>query len=188
MTGKMALPDSSVVRALESAIDEYCRVKVVYEKANEGNKEYILEPLKIAFFDGFWYLIAQNKTGNDVIKFRLERIKKVDLLDTTFVPTPQIDKLLSESVNIWFGSKRGERVLIGICPSVVRYFKEKAYFPLQKIVEERKDGSIVVETYPAHPDEIIHIIMNWIPCLKVLEPLAFKEEVKRTVASYLQSL
>jgi predicted DNA-binding transcriptional regulator YafY len=185
MSGKMAMPDSSVVRALETAIDEYCRVKVVYDKATEGNKDYTLEPVKIAFFDGFWYLIAQNKTGDDVIKFRLERIKKVDLLDETFVPSSKIDKLLSESVNIWFGSKRGERVLIEISPVVARYFKERPYFPLQKVVEERTDGSIVVETFPAHPEEIIHLIMHWLPNLVVLEPDSFKVKVREMVTEYL---
>jgi predicted DNA-binding transcriptional regulator YafY len=185
MSGKMAFPDSAVVRDLESAIDESRRIKMVYEKLNEKPRDYIAQPVKIAFFDGFWYLITQNKEGTDVVKFRLERIKKVDILDETFVQTAQVDKMLKESVNIWFGSKRGERVLIKISPEVARYYKEKAYFPLQKVVKESKDGSIVIETYPAHPEEIIHLIMHWLPHLVVLKPDSFKTKVREMVKEYL---
>ncbi|MBF0595608.1 MAG: WYL domain-containing protein [Candidatus Omnitrophica bacterium] len=185
VSGKMAFADSSVVRDLEIAIDESQRIKMQYDKSGEGTKEYTAQPVKIAFFDGFWYLIVQNKTGDDVIKFRLERIKKVDILDETFVQSSQIDKMLKESVNIWFGNKRGERVLISVSAEVARYYKEKAYFPLQKVVKENKDGSLVIETFPAHPEEIIHLIMHWLPHLVVLEPDSFKEKVRGMVAEYL---
>ncbi|MBF0595835.1 MAG: WYL domain-containing protein [Candidatus Omnitrophica bacterium] len=185
MSGKMAMPDSSVVRDLEIAIDEFCRIKIEYDKPKEGLKEYTAQPVKIAYFDGYWYLISQNKTGDDVVKFRLERIKKVDLLDETFVVSPWVDKSLHESVNIWFGNKRGERALIEISKDVTRYFKERDYFPLQKIVEEKKDGALVVETFPAHPEEIIHIIMHWLPHLVVLEPDTFKDKVRGMVSKYL---
>ena len=53
---------------------------------------------------------------------------------------------------------------------------------------ENKDGSIVLETYPAHPEEISHTIMHWIPYLTVLEPESFKDEIKKSVTTYLKSL
>jgi predicted DNA-binding transcriptional regulator YafY len=91
-------------------------------------------------------------------------------------------------VNIWFGNKRGERVLIEIEAPVAQYFTDRVYFPLQKTVKNNKNGSIVIETFPAHPDEIIHTIMHWIPYLKVVEPATFKEKVRISVKGYLNSL
>ena len=105
-----------------------------------------------------------------------------------FVPAVDIDKMLEQSVNIWFDGVRGDRVLIKVGPEVARFFKQKIYFPLQKIVTEHKDGSIVLETYPAHPEEITHTIMHWMPYLTVMEPESFKEEIKKTVTAYLKSL
>jgi len=98
-----------------------------------------------------------------------------------------IAKILEYSVNFWFDEVRGERVLIRVAPESVQFFKDLKYFPLQKIVEERKDGSIVIKTFPTHPEEIKHLIMHWIPCLTVLEPVGFKAETKAFVEGYLKA-
>ena len=187
-TGGCQLPNTEIVKDLEKAIDNCQRVRQQYVSTTKGEKEYIIEPLKIAMFDGFWYCIAQDRTDRRILKFRIDRTKKVELLDETFVPAVDINKMLEQSVNIWFDGVRGDRVLIKVGAEVTKYFRQKTYFPLQKIVSEHKDGSFVVETYPAHPEEITHTIMHWIPYLTVLEPESFKEEIKKTVTAYLKSL
>ena len=186
--GECKLPNTEIVKNLESAIDNYQRVRLQYVPYAKSEKEYIIEPLKIAMFDGFWYCIAQDKTDRRILKFRIDRIKGAECLEETFVPAVDINKMLEHSVNIWFDGVRGDRVLIKAGAEVARYFKQKTYFPLQKTVTENKDGSIVLETYPAHPEEIVHTIMHWIPYLTVLEPDSFKDEIKNTVTAYLKSL
>ena len=186
--GHDQLSDSVWVKSLEKAIDETRRVNIRYLSLSKGESEYILEPLKIAMFDGFWYLIAQVKGSSKVQKFRMDRVKKVEDLQERFTPSVDINKMLKQSVNIWFDGARGEQVQIKVASEAAHYFRKKDYFPLQKIVAENKDGSIVLETYPAHPEEIMHTIMHWIPWLKVIAPESLKNEVKKTVASYLNTL
>ena len=181
------LPATSQVKFLEAAIVESSRVEIRYVSAVKVEKKYCLEPLKIAFFDGFWYLIAVKKGEKQIQKYRVDRIKDVLILEESFAPSVNIDKILGDSVNVWFDEVRGDRVLIKAAPDVAQYFKERQYFPLQKIVEERADGSILLETFPANPDEIKHIIMHWIPTLTVLEPAAFKAEIKGMVEGYWKS-
>lgn len=181
------LPATTDIKYLEAAILESNRVHIRYVSASKVEKEYCLEPLKIAFFDGFWYLVAVKKAETQIQKYRIDRIKTVTILEETFAPRVNIDKILSDSVNIWFDEVRGDRVLIRVAPEAVQYFKECQYLPLQKTVEERKDGSIVVETFPAQPDEIRRIIMHWIPCLTVIEPASFKAEIKAMVEGYLKA-
>jgi predicted DNA-binding transcriptional regulator YafY len=172
---------------LETAIDNSLRVNVKYVYS-KGEKDFIVEPLKIALFDGFWYCITQGKQDKRLLKLRVDRIKSVDVLEETFTPDVDINKMLEQSVNIWFDGVRGERVLIKVSPNIAKYFKDKVYFPLQKLVSENKDGSIVLETYPAHSEEIMHTIMHWIPNLTVVEPESLKNEVKKIVTTYLNSL
>ena len=181
------LPATTDIKYLEAAILESNRVQIRYVSATKVEKEYCLEPLKIAFYDGFWYLIAVKKGETQIQKYRIDRVKTVTILEETFAPRVNIDKILSDSVNIWFDEVRGDRILIRVAPEAVQFFKECQYLPLQKTVEERKDGSIVVETFPAQPDEIRRIIMHWIPCLTVLEPAAFKAEIKAMVEGYLKA-
>lgn len=180
--------DGAMVKDLESAIDTFNRVKMRYVARDEVEKEYTLEPLKIALYDGFWYLLAVDVARKKLLKLRLERIRFVSILDETFVPPANLMAMLDQSVNIWFEEKRGERVLIRVAPEAAKYFQQKNYFPLQKIVKAEADGGFVLETFPAHPEEVSHLIMNWIPCLTVLEPESFRKEIKKTVAQYLSSL
>jgi predicted DNA-binding transcriptional regulator YafY len=180
------LPATTQVKFLEASILESNRIKIKYVSATQIEKEYCLEPLKIAFFDGFWYLIAIKKGDKQIQKYRVDRVLDVEILEESFAPSVNIDKILGDSVNIWFDEVRGERVLIRVAPDAVQYFKEQKYLPLQKTVEERKDGSIVIETFPANPDEIKHIVMHWVPCLTVLEPAGFKAEIKAMVEGYLK--
>ncbi|MBF0479756.1 MAG: WYL domain-containing protein, partial [Candidatus Omnitrophica bacterium] len=66
------------------------------------------------------------------------------------------------------------------------YFKDRIYFPKQKVVEEKKDGSIIIETLPAHPDEIIHTVTHWLPHIRVVSPEKLKLHVKGMVEEYLK--
>ena len=47
------LPNTEIVKNLEKAIDSSQRIKLRYETSTKGEKEYVVEPLKIAFYDGF---------------------------------------------------------------------------------------------------------------------------------------
>jgi len=183
---KTPLPATTDIKYLEGAILECDRVQIKYVSAAQVEKDYCLEPLKIAFFDGFWYLIAVKKGETQIQKYRVDRIKTVTILEDSFAPKVNIDKILGDSVNVWFDEVRGDRVLIRVAPEAVQFFKERQYLPLQKTIEEKKDGSIVIETFPANPDEVKHIIMHWIPCLTVLEPAPFKVEIKAMVEKYLK--
>jgi predicted DNA-binding transcriptional regulator YafY len=180
--------DERIVKDLEDAIYDCERVRMSYQPDGKDAKDYLLEPFKIALYDGFWYLIANDVVRKKLLKLRLERIRKVDHTSEAFVPPANLMTLLDQSVNVWFEEKRGERVLIKVAAEAAKYFKQKTFFPLQKIVKEEKDGSLLLETFPGHPEEISHVIMNWIPCLTVLEPVSFKDGIKRTVAGYLKGL
>ena len=180
--------DARIVKDLEDAIYDCERVRMRYQPDGKDAKDYLLEPFKIALYDGFWYLIANDVVRKKLLKLRLERIQKIDHTSEAFVPPANLMTLLDQSVNIWFEEKRGERVLIKVAAEAAKYFKQKTYFPLQKIAKEEKDGSLVLETFPGHPEEISHIVMNWIPCLTVLEPESFKAGIKKTVTAYLAGL
>ena len=177
--------DARIVKDLEDAICDCERVRMHYQPDGKDAKDYLLEPFKIALYDGFWYLIANDVVRKKLLKLRLERIQKVDHTSEAFVPPANLMTLLDQSVNIWFEEKRGERVLIKVTADAAKYFKQKTYFPLQKIVKEEKDGALILETFPGHPEEISHIVMNWIPCLRVLEPQTFKDEILKIIKQYI---
>ncbi len=169
-----------ITKTLESAVKNKQFLKIVYK-----NSVYQIRPLKLAWFEGFWYLLAL--TAKDALfKFRLEKIEKAEIINKNFSYNENINKILKESTNIWFEEKREEKVTLSVAAEVAAYFKHKTYFPLQKIERENKDGSLLLTCHIAKYAEIMPQILHWIPWIKVISPQTLAEEVKKQVEAYLK--
>ena len=175
------------VKELEDAVCDNYKIDLIYKK-DDKPKKYHLCPLKIIFFDGFWYLLAQEDKGNHILKFRLDRIQKVDVLEEYFYPPENIKTMLDESANIWFSEKKKSKATLLIDSCIAGYFKQRKYFPSQKILKENRDGSLILETSYSNTIEVSYTIMHWVPHIKVVTPQELKEEIKSKVTQYLQQI
>jgi len=150
----------------------------------EKEKWFRVHPLKIAFFEGFWYLVSRIDGKDWIVKFRLENIKKLKVLDENFKLPKNLKVMLDESVNIWFSEKRDKKIVLKVDKDAAHFFKKKLYFPLQKIAKENKDGSLVVESKACQYEEVIPIIMKWIPYVSVISPKIVSELIDERLAKY----
>jgi predicted DNA-binding transcriptional regulator YafY len=175
------------MKVLEEAIDSCQKIKVSY-KGHEKEGEYIICPLKIIFFDGFWYLLANPEDKSWLVKFRLEDIKEVKIVGGHFMPPANLKTILNESVNIFFSDKRDKKVIVRVNKEAARYFQKKSYFPLQKITKINKDGSLKIETRVSHFMEVILVVLRWIPYVEVESPKELKEEVRQIIEGYLKKI
>ena len=172
------------IKNLEEAVKNNVKIELQY-KTPEKEGDYKVCPLKIIFFDGFWYLLSQVDGKEWIIKFRLENIIDVSLLNEYFIPPRNLSAFLDQSVNIWFTEKRDKQVVLKVDKEAARYFKQQVYFPLQKITKENRDGSLRIETTICHNEEILRIIFRWIPYVHVVKPKDLKIEVENIVKGYL---
>jgi predicted DNA-binding transcriptional regulator YafY len=173
------------IKELEDAVKNNMKIALHY-KTPEKEGDYRVCPLKIIFFDGFWYLLVK-VDGKDWIRtFRLENIRNIELLDEYFTSPKNLSTFLDQSVNIWFTEKRDKQVVLKIDKEAARYFKQQVYFPLQKITKENRDGSLRIETKICHNEEIIYTIFRWIPYVHVIEPKGLKKEIKEKITEYLK--
>ncbi|MCX5681950.1 MAG: WYL domain-containing protein, partial [Candidatus Omnitrophica bacterium] len=177
--------ESPFSKVLEDAVWDNEKITITYE-ASQGIKEYNLCPLKIIFYDGFWYLLAQKEGKDWILKFRIEKIKSVETQNKHFAPPDNLETMLSESVNIWFSERKGSKVLLKIDQEVASFFKQRVYFPKQKIKKKNKDGSLILETQTADAREITPTILHWIPFITVVEPVELRQDIKKAVKAYLQ--
>jgi predicted DNA-binding transcriptional regulator YafY len=173
------------VKEMKEAIEDSRVIELDYEKP-EGKKHLRVHPLKIISFEGFWYLLVRVEETDWIIKLRLEKIHNLKVLDDTFDEPENLKTMLDESVNIWFSDKRDKKVVLKIDKEVSRYFKQREYFPVQKIRKENKDGSLVVESMVSDYMEVIPNIMRWIPHVRVAEPTPLKKEIARRIGKYLE--
>jgi predicted DNA-binding transcriptional regulator YafY len=179
--------DYPFINDLEEAVLEGQKVKICY-KMPAKEKTYTIRPYKIVFFDGFWYLLSQIDGKRWIVKFRLDRITDVEVLSTHFGVSDDIQAMLDQSVNIWFEPKPTMKVVLKIDKDAAPFFKEKRYFPNQKVVKTNRDGSLIIEAKAGSHMEVAPTVMHWMPLITVISPKALKDEVKSTVARYLHMI
>ena len=169
---------------IEKAIKEKNEIKFDYEKYN-----FHVKPLKLAFFDGFWYLLAFHikKNKEEFKKYHLKTIKKVEVLSTKFEIPSLVEERLKFANSVWFNLDEQYSVRLFIDKQIRKYFERK---PLrgQSIIGEDKDGSIEIEIKISNNMEIIPLILYYIPYIKVLEPQHLADEIKDRVQGYLKEI
>lgn len=179
--------ETKITRVLEKGIRTHTEVLMSLAADPTRKLTYDLKPLKIMNYDGFWYLLGIN-AYKQVRKFRLDRILDAVNTDKSFKPTKNIQKILQESQNIWFGEKRDKKVAFWVPAKFALYFEKKAYFPLQKILKKQKNGDILAETSVSNYREIIPTVLSWLEHITPVEPEEFKALIKDILNKAVQRL
>lgn len=177
--------DTPITRTLEQSVRVREWVTVCYKGGRKAC--YPVRPLKLMWMEGFWYLLAL--TGDDkLLKFRLEKITSAKEMGKFFKYNKNIDKILKESTNVWFEKERPLDVTLEVSAECAHFFKNKKYFPLQKVEKELKDGRIVLSCKAAKEEEILPTILHWLPHIKVVSPATLHKRVKEVLNNYLRSV
>lgn len=177
--------DTPITRTLEECIRAHEQLEICYK----GGKKacYPVRPLKLMWMEGFWYLLAL--TNDDkLLKFRLEKISSATKMGKSFKYNKNIDKILKESTNVWFEKERPLAVTLEVSAECAHFFKNKTYFPLQKVEKELKDGRIILSCKAAKEEEILPTILHWLPHIKVVSPAGLHKRVKEVLNDYLRSV
>lgn len=173
------------IEDLESAVADNEVIDITYERPDGAIKEHKVHPLKIVFFDGFWYLLARVGGHKYIVKYRLDRIKEIMPCGEYFKVLKNLQAMLDESINIWFDERPLKKVILKADKEVARFFKDKKYFPRQKI-KANKDGSLTIEAKVSSSMEIIPNLMRWCPHVTVVSPKELKAEVKNKISAFLK--
>ena len=176
-----AFKDPKLMKTLEQAINEQSHIVIKYENSPLSGRT--ISPLKIAWFNGFWYLLVYGK-DETILKLRLDKIKGATLQNTTFARPKKLEKILQDSSSVWFEENRTHKVRMTIDREVARYFKQREYFPKQKVVKTAKDGTLTVECAVGRFEEVVPTILEWIPYIVVQEPKELKDLVAGKIKQY----
>lgn len=183
----LSIADMKYWKDLENAIQDNCKVSIVYER--EGiEKSYLLNPLKLVNYEGFWYLLTFNESVKAIRSFRLEKIRAIEITDDNFLVPDNLQTMLRQSTSIWFSGKRDTTVVLEVNSKVAGFIKKKQYFPLQKICKEKKDGTLIVESKVDNFMEVIPTLYHWIPYINVISPDELKRKMADDLQIYLQKL
>lgn len=167
---------------LESAIKEQKEIECYYDNEKSPLYKTTLQPLKIANYEGFWYLIALQK--GDLKKYYLKNISHPVLSDKSFKKDLDLDRLLKNSLSIWFRrSVEPYEVKLFATKLATKYFKRRP-LPTQKRLSQFEDGTMEFSVEITHEMEILPIIKYWIPHLFIIEPVWLKEKLAQDLKLY----
>jgi predicted DNA-binding transcriptional regulator YafY len=171
--------DSEVARVVSEAIVARRLLKLDYYKANEDEfSERTVEPYALINGREGWYVASFDPAKDDVRHFRLDRIKRAEVLEDGFEPRPEVDP--AADVEGWprTGEVEASRTArVWISPERARWAREE-----RTVVQELADGAVVVELSYAGEDWLVREVLKEAGDAAVLEPPEAREAVRRAVA------
>mgnify|MGYP006292301189 CR=1 FL=1 len=167
-----------MIQRAEEAAREQRTLEIVYytmSRRREGRRR--VDPYRIWFFNGTFYLIGHCHQRCEVRIFALDRIRMLSVSKERFeVPEDfDLEAFLRPSLGVFQGEP--VRVRIRFAPEAAGYIREKVWHESQAITPE-EDGSVVFEAEVAGLEEVRFWVLGWGSLAEVLEPEALREAVR----------
>lgn len=172
---------SKLVKNIENSIEKSKMSQFMYH-----NNIVNVRPYKIVSLRGLWYLLAKDMYDVKIKVYLLSEVNNYKLTSTVFKMEINIDTVLDGVHSGWFMDGENIHIKVKVNSNISKYFKLKNVFPKQKILEEYSDGSIDVQFDVSHYEDLDNIIKSWLPDIKVIEPVHYKEKLENELKSYLK--
>ena len=177
---KLEKKDIELIENLESVIASRNEIELLY-----FSKTHRLSPIKIALFDGFWYLLTM--AGEKLKKFHLKSIKEIKILPSKFKIDESLENRIKSANSAWFDPEKSFIVRLWIDKVVKKYFERKP-LPNQQIMCENEDGSIEIEVQVTHIMEIKPLVFYYLPHIKVIEPSSLADDILAEMERYIKEI
>lgn len=180
---KLDEKDFANFETLETAVKEKRLVECEY-----SGFKFKIKPLKLAMFDGFWYLLFLDAGKNDTFKkFHLKSIASIKILEDKFEIEAKIEDRLKNINSAWATLDKPKTARLLLAPQIKKYFERKPYAK-QSIYGKDPDGSVIIDIEYTNIMEIKPLIYYYIPFIKVLEPKELADAVKEDIGEYFEEL
>jgi predicted DNA-binding transcriptional regulator YafY len=166
-----------ISRVNDAAVKKRRIDMVYYTMSRKKETRRKVDPYRVWFFNGSFYMIGYCHLRGEVRVFALDRIKMLHQTKEIFeVPD---DFSFKDFTEPGFGVFRGKpvKVRVWFSPEVAGYVKEKIWHESQEI-HLREDGSIIFQAVAAETVEIKAWVMSWGSQAMVLEPESLRNEIR----------
>ena len=170
---------------LYKAIVSKTTVQLTYQsfKARQAS-EIIFYPYLLKEYRNRWFILGMTKKGKEIITFALDRIQNIGLLNSelfrehkTFDPYTYFNDIVGVTRNT---ADTPTHIEFLASQAQAPYIKTKPIHASQKIVEERKEGTIFsIDVVPNF--ELERELIGFGEGLKVIAPISFMRRIRRKV-------
>ena len=169
-----ARTDDEIARRVGEAIEHRRLVELEYYASNEDRfSTRVVEPYALINGREGWYVATYDPAKEDMRHFRLDRIKRADVLEAGYEPRADLDPVAD--VEGWprTGEVGGSRVAhVWISPEQARWAREE-----RTVLAELDDGAVIVEWAFKGERYLVKEILKEAGDAAVLEPADVREDV-----------
>ena len=171
---------------IRKAVKNRRYVNMTYDAGRGVQKYPTLKVARIVFAEGNWYLATVDEEDN--FRFlRINLIKSFNLLTNSFHRDIEVDRFIKNFQSLFSSYKEPhKKVRLKVDKQKAHFFKTKQYLNSQRMVEEQKDGSLVLEFDVTNYMEIKRIVHRWTPYVVVIEPEELKAELLQEAKRFVE--
>jgi len=181
--------DTKHLPLIKEAISSRRRISLTHTDRDNITRNYKdLKPIKIIFAQGNWYLgaITEDEQNGGFRFLRINFIDEFTLHPQTFHRDIEAETFIQNFQSLFQDYKTPlYEVTILIDSYVARYFKVKVHLKSQKIIEEKPNGDLLVSYMINNEMEILPIIKQWLPHIRILSPKSLIDALQRDIQEYL---
>ncbi len=178
-------------KLLENAIKYRKEIKIIYNNDHKINTFYFL-PHKIIFISENFYLVSENRK----YKYTLSRIALIESIECTgnhFLYNHDLLEFIKQMQTPWAVYRENWKdlmidVVLLMPIKQAKYFKLKKFLPSQEIIHEYDNGYIQVQYSVTSQNEVMGLVKQWIPYVKVIKPRALKKLFKDIATRYIENI
>jgi predicted DNA-binding transcriptional regulator YafY len=168
-------PDQRVLLPIQHAIVGRWVLRLDYHGAGRpASSLRDVEPLGVTFYQGAWYLVAWCRVRADLRQFKLERIRRLELLGERFAPRPDF------SLPRYLEENHAEAGLLAsrirLSHRAAERARRESFIGLQE--EERDEASVTATIRTFSYTWLAHWLLSYGGEAEALEPEALRTEVR----------
>ncbi|MDE6056174.1 MAG: YafY family transcriptional regulator [Lachnospiraceae bacterium] len=164
---------------IKNAILERKLIRFDYYGQHAQMSSRTVEPVQLLFKEYTWYLKAFCREKSDWRVFKLFRIKRLEILNKTFVPRERWDP--EEDSH----SKEEQSSDNGSVPIDIWIDKKEAYRIYDRFEEDEievlPDGNFMVHMHASVDDWVYGVILGFGPSAEVIAPDEIRQEIRRRI-------
>ena len=155
-----------------------------YTAGRDAMTQRVVRPYGTIFHHGFWYVVAYCCLRKKELPFRVDRIKSLRVLDSTYKIPKRFDLSRYEQEEMYVPKHPGQEVAVRFDAELARWIKEDV--PPGKIVEQ-DDGGIVFRLTTVHFEWLIRWLLPFGEHAEILSPPALKKRMRETCEEALRA-
>lgn len=183
MTGAPSLRDR--IEDLERAVNERLEADIeYYTAARDAMSERTVRPYAIVEHGGHWYLVAFCLKRGKEVRFRIDRIKSVNVTDRRFEWPKDFDIARYRRPDMFFSPDEQQCAEIRLKPQLARMLMPGGDKPkldgAPTVIESRQepDGSLIVKLPAAGTEWLVSWAMQYGDLIEILSPPQQRRRMK----------